>query len=284
MTQVLTPTAREETVTGSSGLDIFVRSWRPHGFARAVVVICPGFNAHSGQYQWVGERFAAVGLAVYVLDLRGRGRSDGERFYVEKFADYVSDVATVAALAKAREPGLPVYLLGHSAGGVVSCIYTLEHQSELAGLICESFAFQIPAPDFVVAVLKGISHLAPHAHVVKLRNEDFSREPEVVRAMNADPLIAHEVQPTRTAAEMARADERLKRKFPLITLPVLILHGTLDKVTRPSGSQLFYDTAGSADKTLKLYDGHYHDLLHDIDKEKVMADITNWINARVSAV
>ena len=76
----------------------------------------------------------------------------------------------------------------------------------------------------------------------------------------------------------------MKREFPLITLPVLILHGTLDKVTKPSGSQLFYDTAGSADKTLKLYDGHYHDLLNDVDKEKVVADITGWIDARVSTV
>jgi acylglycerol lipase len=283
MTHVLTPTAHEENVAGSSGLNIFVRSWRPQGAARAVVVICHGLNAHSGQYQQVGEQFAADGLAVYALDLRGRGRSDGERFYVDKFGEYVSAVATVIALAKAREPGLSVYLLGHSAGGVVSCIYTLEHQSELAGLICESFAFQIPAPDFAIAVLKGISHLAPHAHVVKLKNEDFSRDPEVVRAMNDDPLIAHEVQPTRTAAEMARADDRLKREFPLIRLPVLILHGTLDKVTRPNGSQLFFDTAGSADKTLKLYEGYYHDLLHDIGKEKVMADITGWIDARVSA-
>jgi acylglycerol lipase len=284
MTHILTATAREDNVAGASGLNIFVRSWRPNGVARAVVVICHGFNAHSGQYQWVGEQFAAAGLAVYALDLRGRGRSDGERFYVEKFADYVSDVATVIALAKAREPGLSVYLLGHSAGGVVSCIYTLERQSELAGLICESFAFQIPAPDFAIAALKGISHLAPHAHVVKLKNEDFSRDPEVVRTMNADPLIANEVQPTRTAAEMARADDRLKREFPFITLPVLILHGTLDKVTKPSGSQLFYDTAGSVDKTVKLYEGYYHDLLHDVDKEKVMADITGWINARLSTV
>src|SRR5437868_1308679 len=115
MTHALTPTAHEENSSGSSGLNIFVRSWRPHGTARAVVVICHGLNAHSGQYQSVGEQFAAAGLAVYALDLRGRGRSDGERFYVEKFADYVSYVATVVALAKAREPGLPAYLLGHSA-------------------------------------------------------------------------------------------------------------------------------------------------------------------------
>ena len=80
---------------------------------------------------------------------------------------------------------------------------------------------------------------------------------------------------------MVRADERLKKEFPLITLPVLILHGTLDKATKPSGSQLFYDTAGSTDKTLKLYEGHFHDLLNDIDKDVVMADIKAWIGAHL---
>ena len=130
------------------------------------------------------------------------------------------------------------------------------------------------APDFALAVVKGLSHLAPHADVLRLKNEEFSRDPEVVRAMNADPLIANEVQPTRTVAELVRADERLKREFPLITLPVLILHGTADKVTNPKGSQLFCDAAGSHDKTLKLYDGHVHDLLNDLGRELAMADIT----------
>jgi len=225
----------------------------------------------------------ASDLAVYALDLRGRGKSDGERFYVEAFSDYVSDVALLVTLVKSREPGLPVFLLGHSAGGVVSCVYTLEHQAELAGFICESFAHEVPAPDFALAVLKGLSHVAPHAHVLRLKNEDFSRDPSVVQAMNDDPLIAHEVQPTQTVAEMVRADERLKRDFPLITLPVLILHGTLDKATKPSGSQAFYDRAGSADKTLKLYEGHFHDLLNDLDKAVVMADITEWILRRLPA-
>jgi alpha-beta hydrolase superfamily lysophospholipase len=174
-----------------------------------------------------------------------------------------------------------VFLLGHSAGGVVSCVYTLEHQAELAGLICESFAFQVAAPDFALAVVKGLSHLAPHAHVLKLKNEEFSRDPDVVQAMNDDPLIAHEVQPTRTVAELVRADERLKREFPLITLPVMILHGTADKVTRPGGSQLFYDTAGSTDKTLKLYEGHAHDLLNDFGKDAVITDVKDWIAARL---
>jgi acylglycerol lipase len=276
--------AKEERFEGVGGLNILVRSWRPDGPARAVIVLVHGFNSHSGHYLWVAEQLVSSGLAVYALDLRGRGKSDGERFYVEKVGDYVSGVASLVRLAKSREPGLPVYMLGHSAGGVISCVYTLEHQAELAGLICESFAFEVPAPDFVLAVIKGLSHLAPHAHVLKLPNDGFSRDPRVVEALENDPLIAHEVQPTHTVAEMVRADERLKKEFPLITLPVLILHGTDDKVTKPSGSQLFYDTAGSTDKTLKLYEGHVHDLLNDIDKEKVMADITGWINARLARV
>jgi len=283
MTKVHAGTSMEERVATTGGLEIFVRSWRPDGQARAVVAICHGVLSHSGYYTWVAEQLVAGGLAVYALDLRGRGKSDGERFYLESFGDYLSDVDALIRLAKSREPGLPVFLLGHSAGGVVSSVYTLEHQAELAGLICESFAFEVYAPEFALAVLKGLSHLAPHAHVLKLPIEGFSRNPEAVAAMTNDPLIAHEVQPTKTVAELVRADERLRREFPLFTLPLFILHGTADKVTRPGGSQLFYDTAGSADKTLKLYEGHVHDLLNDLDKEVVMSDIKGWVDAHLPA-
>src|SRR5713101_230505 len=124
-------TSNQETVEGVSGLKIFFRSWRPDGKARGAIVIVPGFNSHSGYYGWVAEQFVADGLAVYAVDLRGRGKSDGERFYVDTFADYVSDVAGVMEIAKSREPGLPVFLLGHSAGGVVACLYTLENQAGL---------------------------------------------------------------------------------------------------------------------------------------------------------
>jgi len=281
MAQVLTNTTTEGTFEGVGGLNIFTRSWRPEGKPRGVVVIVPGFNSHSGQYLWVAEQFAARGLAVYALDLRGRGRSDGERFYVEKIEDYVEDVATFVRMAKSENPGLAVFVLGHSAGGVVSCVYTLDHQSEIDGLICESFAYELPVPDIVLSFLKGLSYITPHTHVFSLNNKDFSRDPQVVESMNDDPLIKGESQPAQTAKVMINADSRLREEFPLIKLPVLILHGTEDKATKPSGSQHFYEQAGSTDKTLKLYEGHFHDLLNDIDKEVVMADITGWIAARL---
>ena len=274
-------TYKEESLDGAGGLKIFTRSWRPEGKARGVVVLSHGFNSHSGYYLWVAEQLLASGLAVYALDYRGRGRSDGERYYVEKFSEYQGDLDMTVKLARSREPGLPIFILGHSAGGVIACNYVLDNQADIAGLICESFAYKVPAPDFALSVLKGLSHLAPHAHVLKLKKEDFSRDPKVTRALLDDPLLADEVQPTKTVAEMVRADERLKRDFKLFTLPLLIIHGTKDTVTRPEGSQEFYANASSKDKTLKLYEGYFHDPLSDIGKEAVMADINSWIGAHL---
>jgi alpha-beta hydrolase superfamily lysophospholipase len=271
----------EGAFAGVGGVEIFTRSWHPPGKARAAVVVVHGFNSHSGQYVWVAEQLVKSGLAVHALDLRGRGKSGGERFYVERIEDYVDDVATFVGLVKAREPGLPVFMLGHSAGGVISCVYALDHQEQLAGLVCESFAYKVWAPDLVLTALKGLSHVVPHAHVFRLKNEDFSRDPKVVAALNADPLIAHEVQPAQTAAAMLRADERLKKEFSRIELPLLVLHGTEDKATQPSGSKELYAAAGSSDKTLKLYEGHFHDLLADVDRQVVLDDVRAWLDARL---
>jgi len=267
---------------GVGGLNLFARSWRPEGQPpRALIVIAHGVLSHSGYYEWAAQQLVTAGFAVYALDHRGRGQSEGERWFVESVDDYAADLATFIQIAKGQEPGLPTFLLGHSAGGVISSIYALEHQAELAGFICESFAFQVYAPDFALALVKGLSHVAPHVHVLKLPIKEFSRDPKVVETMNADPLLAGEVQPTTTVAALVRADERLDKEFPLIKLPLLILHGTADKVTKPGGSQKFYDNAGSTDKTLKLYEGHAHDLLNDYGKETVIADIRTWLEAHL---
>lgn len=273
--------AEEATFASAGGIEIFYRTWQPAGAPRAVVVICHGVNSHGGQYLWAAEQFVDAGYAVFALDLRGRGRSEGERFYVEDIAEYVADVAGTIAIAKARFPGLKLFLLGHSAGGVTSASYVLDHQAEIDGFICESFAFQVPAPGFALAAIKGLSHIAPRLGVLKLKNEDFSRDPAAVAALNADPYIKDETQPAATVAALVRADERLRVEFPTITLPVLIMHGTADKATVCEGSVFFHETAGSADKTLKLYEDHYHDLLADLGKEDVMADIKAWLEAHL---
>ena len=268
---------------GIGKLKIVTRSWRPAGAPRAVMVLIHGFNAHSGYMAWPAEQFAARGLSVYALDLRGRGESEGERFYVEEFSDYLSDLHTLVSQARSENPGTPIFVLGHSAGGVIASSYVFEHQHEIAGLVCESFAFDVGLPHLVQLALQGVSHLAPHLHVFSLDNNTFSRDPKAVERMNKDPLIAKESQPAETASEMLKAAERLKANMPAFMVPVLIIHGTADKATRPAGSQYFFDHAGATDKTLRLYEGHFHDLLNDVDKEKVMADIQAWLDARIPA-
>lgn len=276
------PYPEELTIT-DSGADIFVRIWHPAITPRAILVICHGVNSHGGQYAWAADQMAKKGFVAYTLDLRGRGRSGGQRFYVERVEDYVADLAATIRLAKSRERDLPVYLLGHSAGGVVSSTYVLEHQSELAGFICESFAFKVPTPDFVLGIVKGLSRLAPNLPVLRLKNEDFSRDPETVKRLNEDPLTLNEAQPAITVAALVRANERLLKEFYRVKLPLLILHGTADKATMPSGSELFEQDAGSRDKTLKLYQGHFHDLLADIGKEQVIAEIQQWVDERLES-
>lgn len=274
---------KESSFAGVGGLKIATKSWETNGPARAIMILIHGFNAHSGYMEWPGEQFAAHGLASYALDLRGRGNSEGERFYVEERSDYLTDVNSLVDIARSEHPGLPVYVLGHSAGGVIASSYVYEHQDEIAGLVCESFAFDVGLPHLVQLALEGIGKLLPHVHVFSLNNADFSRDPAHVERMNNDPLIHKESQPAETARVLLLAAEALKEHMPTFNVPVFIIHGTEDKATRPAGSQYFYDNAGSSDKTLKLYEGHYHDLLADFGKEDVLADIQAWLDERIPA-
>ncbi|WP_084579415.1 alpha/beta hydrolase [Sphingomonas azotifigens] len=271
----------EESTLAVDRVSIFVRSWRPTSSPRAIVAICHGFNAHGGHYQWVAEQLVAAGHVVYAVDLRGRGRSSGPRFTVERFDEYVADIAAMVELATRREHDLPLYLLGHSAGGVAACLYAIEHPFRLHGLICESFAFKLPAPDFMLTGLKLFSRVFPRARILRLKNEDFSRDPSRVGLLNADPLTTGEKQPASTLAALIRAGERLEREFAQFTTPVFIVHGTADRVTLPSGSRLFCEAAASKDKRLALYDGAFHDLLADFNKEAVLGAMTAWIEQRL---
>ena len=273
----------ERTFEGVGGLKIASRTWLPEGAVRGIMILIHGFNSHSGYMAWPAEQFASNGFAAYALDHRGRGKSEGERFYVEKFSDWVEDVDRLVEIARSENSGVPVFVLGHSVGGVIASSYVFEHQPEIAGLICESFAFDVGLPHLVQLALEGASYLVPHLPLYSLKNEIFSRDLDVIARMNNDPLIANEKQPAETASEVLKAAARLKENMPNFNVPVFIIHGTDDKATRPEGSQYFYDYVGSVDKTLKLYQGGYHDLLNDIDKEIVMADILAWVNERIPA-
>ena len=176
-----------------------------------MVVICHGVNSHGGQYVWVGEQFASSGFAAYALDLRGRGQVGGRAVLRRGRRRLRQRRRHTIELAKSRHPGLPVFLLGHSAGGVVSCDLRAREPGRARRLDLRELRLPGVAPGFALAAIKGLSHIAPRLPVLKLKNEDFSRDPKVVEALNNDPLPRTKCSRRSTVAALVRADERLRR-------------------------------------------------------------------------
>lgn len=263
------------------GQNIFYRNWITNGQPKGIVLIIHGLNSHSGYYQNFSTQLNENNYESYAIDLRGRGKSDGERYYISDYKDIIADIDQLLNIIKLAHPTGPIFLLGHSAGGVFASLYAVNHQAKLKGLISESFAFQVPSPGFALAAIKFLSHIIPHTRLVKLNNKDFSRDKAIVDRMNNDPLLKNEKQPTKTMQQLLLAAEYLKQEMPEIKLPILILHGTADKATESSGSEYFMEHASSTDKQLKLYEGHYHDLLNDKYNGIIIKDIIRWLNERI---
>ncbi|MFE8603551.1 alpha/beta hydrolase [Archangium violaceum] len=274
-------TQGHELLEGARGTHLFQQWWRPEGQPpRAVVVVVHGLKDHGSRYEELARRLVAKNFAVYAMDLRGHAHSEGPRVDVGTFDDYIEDLGAVLERVREREPGLPVFLFGHSMGGMIVTRYTLEHSAQLAGLITHAPALKVDAPGIQVASVKFISALSPNAGLFQPNLDDYSRDPQVVSATKADPLIYQSAAPVHTASELLRAIERTDARMEDITLPVLILHGTADKLTSAEGSKELYRRARSTDKTLKLYPGLFHDLVHEPEKETVLTDITAWLEAR----
>jgi acylglycerol lipase len=270
---------RELVVTGKAGPELAYRGWRPaQAPPRAVVLIVPGFKSHSGRYAWAGEQLAKAGLAVYALDLRGRGKSRGRAYAVVDFDEYVDDVETVAAAVQTKEAGLPLFVVGHSAGAVVALLYTLRHEHYISGVVAMSIAQELPAPGFALSAFKVLSKIVPHAPILRLRSDEFTRDQGVLASMNADPMIAGETEPLQTVAALVRAGERLQMEIAQLNVPVLFMHGSGDHAARPSGSKHLYESAGSLDKQLVIYDDVRHEPLADLGRERVLGDLLKWLD------
>ncbi|MDT3402020.1 alpha/beta hydrolase [Mucilaginibacter terrae] len=269
------------TFINQKGQQVYYRNWVPEGKPKGIVLIIHGLNSHGGYYQNFAAELVDNGFEVYAMDLAGRGRSEGERYYIADYHNVFADIDVLMNIASAACPSKPVFLFGHSAGGVFASAYAIENQFKLQGLISESFAFKIPAPAFALAAIKFLARIIPHTRLVKLNNKDFSRDSSFVLKMDKDPLLDNEKQPAKTMQQLLLASEYLKQGMPAIKLPILILHGTADKATEPAGSDYFMKHASSAEKQLKLYEGHYHDLLNDRYNGIVSRDILHWLNQRV---
>lgn len=266
----------------SGGRHIWHREWLPEGEPRAVVAICHGFAEHSGRYAHVAEYLNQRGYAVVALDLRGHGLSDGPRAYVQSFNEYLNDLGRFLRLVREKHPGLPVFLLGHSMGGGVAALYVLARQPELAGVILSGPALKMGSEPQPLGrrVLFAAMSLIPRLRLPALPAAAVSRDPEVVRAYEEDPLVFRGGPTVGLAKAGMRASDRIARDMERFTLPLLIVHGTEDKLVPTAGSQELYERAESTDKTLKLYEGLYHEVLNEPEKLEVLGDLAAWLDER----
>ncbi len=270
---------------GFGGIELYEQSWRPKFRPRGAVILVHGLKDHSDRYAATAAKLVERGYAVHAFDLRGHGRSSGPRVYVDSFSDYVADLAIFADRVRAREPSRPLFLFGHSMGGAIATLYTIDKKPDLRGLVLSGAALKpgqsVSAP--LIATTKVLAVLWPELPVLDLDATLFSRDPAVVAESKKDPLVSQDAGPAKTAAEVLRGIERIQDSMDEVSPPLLILHGGADKVTDPEGSRQLKERARSSDKTLIVYDGLYHDLLHEPEKDKVFGDIVSWLDARCPA-
>jgi alpha-beta hydrolase superfamily lysophospholipase len=246
-----------------------------------VIVLVHGAGEHSGRYGHVVSRLVAEGFAVHASDHRGHGRSDGPRAFIADMEDVVADVDTLVDRAVAAQPGLPVFMLGHSMGGLIGLRYALAHQERLSGLILSAALAAIESvPKPLELVGRTLSVVAPRVPLITIDATLVSRDPAVVEAYRTDPLVHHGKLPARTAAQLADAVESFPATVGAITVPTLILYGTADGLAPPSGSEMLAQRLGSPDLTVKAYDGLFHEILNEPERDGVLDDIAEWLAAR----
>ena len=268
---------RHSQARGTSHL--YTQSWLPEVDARAAIVLVHGLGEHSGRYEYFARHCTRRGFAVHALDHYGHGKSDGQAGFVERFSVYRDGVRALLEQTQSQHPGLPLFLTGHSMGGLIAATFLEEAQSTFRACVLSGPAFvtdEAP-PAFVLAIVRLIAWLAPTAPLLGLDPAGVSRDPEVVRAYVGDPLVHHGKLCARLIVEMSSAMKRTLAAAPAVELPLLIMHGGSDKLTSPAGSREFYEHAASADKTLKIYPELYHEIFNEPEKDAVLADLTDWL-------
>ena len=266
-----------ETITAPDGTQLFARHW-PAPETRGVLVIMHGLKDHSARYADFAARAASAGFSVYAFDLRGHGRSSGPRVAPDPWTDYVADLDRFLALVEQREPNKPIFLFGHSMGGAIAARTAEIHQPRIAGLILSAPALAIDAPPLLIAATRMSGFLTPKFPALKLANDDFSSVPGSGAAIAKDPLVSQPPAPARTAAGLVDGMRAIWADADRLTMPVLALHGTADRLTAPSGSRALIATIPSTDKRLVVFPGFFHDLLHEPDHAKVVDTIVQFLD------
>ncbi|MGC4962345.1 lysophospholipase [Gordonia sp. DT218] len=267
----------ERSFRGRHGETITYDVSRPEGGPRGTVVIAHGLGEHGRRYRHVVERLVGAGYLVAVPDHLGHGRSGGKRLRVQRFSDYTDDLGTV--LDQVAIGDLPTFLIGHSMGGCIALDFALEHQDRLDGLVLSGAAV-VPGDDLSPVAVKLaplLARVAPGLPTTALDSANISRDPQVVATYDTDPLVTRGKIPAALGGAMLATMGSFPRRLPGLHIPLLVLHGSADALTSPAGSEMVDRLAASSDKTLTIYDGLYHEIFNEPERDQVISDVLGWV-------
>jgi alpha-beta hydrolase superfamily lysophospholipase len=257
--------------------------WRPAGDVRAVIVLAHGYGEHARRYDHVAERFGDAGLAMYALDHRGHGRAGGKRVRVRHMDEFVSDFRELVRIARAENPDLKVIVLGHSMGGGIVFAYGVQHADDYDLMILSGPA--IAAHDGVskakAFIGKAIGSIFPDLPIEAIDADAVSRDPQVVAEYKADPLVYRGKVPAGIGKALLIIGEKMQLLAPGITAPLLVVHGEDDRLVSAEGSRRLVEHVGSHDVELKVYPELFHEVFNEPERDRVLDDVVEWIQARL---
>lgn len=263
--------------------ELFYREWLPaNDTPKALVLVAHGLAEHIGRYEYVAQKLTAAGYGVMGVDHVGHGQSKGTRCFVHAFEDYLDGIDALYAQARKDHLDLPVVMLGHSMGGLIAASSVLRDPDRYHALVLSGPAVVPPvAPPWIQKfIVRLMSKYAPKQGVLQLDASAISRDPAVVDAYQNDALVFSGKVTARLASELFDAMGLLQDRAGDLTLPLLLMHAGADKLTAPAGSTLLHDRATSTDKTLRLFDGLYHEIFNEPERDVVIDEMTTWLDAR----
>jgi acylglycerol lipase len=268
---------------GIKDYELYYQAWLPDAAPKAILLVVHGLAEHIGRYQNLVDYFVPRGYAIYGFDLRGHGKSPGWKGYADRFTDYIDDVKLFFDKVRRENPANKIFIVGHSMGGLIAASYAIQYQADMAGLVLSGPTLKVGTSISPVTIVLArlLSVLVPKMGVAVLDASAISRDKAVVDAYIGDPLVYRGKTSARLGAELLNTIRRIPVLMERITLPLLVMYGGDDRISNPSGSKILHQKAGSKDKTLKVYDGLYHEIFNEPEHEKVMADMETWLTARV---
>ena len=275
---------KEGYFNGVRNTRMYWQAWRSASPAKAVLIIVHGLAEHGGRYMNLVNRFVPAGYHIYALDHIGHGRSDGKRCFVKHFDDFTDNLHTFVHFVKEEAFHIPIYMVGHSMGGLVTAAYLVKQQVRLAGAVLSGPLAKIPQHISKSTIISGriISQLLPGFRLIPLDGDGVCRDPKVVDAYENDPLVFRGKITARLGSELLLALLDLKNEMSKIKLPLLILQGGEDRLVDADGAQLLFDQVQSEDKTLKIYPELYHEVFNEPEKEMVLTDMENWLEKQLA--